>query len=68
MHALSHEASTIVVTLPILVHLGGHGWMAALVVDLGLTVVYAGYAYAFHLAYDRLRPVAPASVSFRFAS
>jgi uncharacterized membrane protein len=42
--------------------------MAALVVDLGLTVVYAGYAYAFHLAYDRLRPVAPASVSFRFAS
>mgnify|MGYP001765785053 CR=1 FL=1 len=68
VHAVSHEASTVVVTLPILVFLGGHGWTEALVVDLGLTLVYAGYAYAFHLAYDRLRPVAPAPVSFRFAS
>jgi uncharacterized membrane protein len=57
VHAMSHEATTVVLTLPILVWLGGHGWREALVIDLGLTGFYAGYAYGFHLIYDRLRPV-----------
>jgi uncharacterized membrane protein len=60
VHAVSHEATTVVVTLPILVWLGGHGWGEALLLDLGLTVLYAVYAYGFHLVYDRLRPVRPA--------
>ena len=60
VHAASHEASTVVVTLPILIWLGGLGLWAALLADLGLTLLYAGYAYVFHLVYDRLRPVQPA--------
>jgi uncharacterized membrane protein len=59
VHAASHEASTVVVTLPILIWLGGLGLWAALLADLGLTLLYAVYAYVFHLVYDRLRPVRP---------
>lgn len=57
VHAASHEATTVVVTLPILIWLGGLGLWAALLADLGLTLLYAAYAYVFHLVYDRLRPV-----------
>lgn len=57
VHALSHEASSVVVTLPVILWLTDHGIGAALLVDLGLTLFYAGYAYLFHLGYDRLRPV-----------
>ncbi len=59
VHATSHEVSAVVVSLPILVWLGGHSVWAALAVDVTLTVVYTAYAYVFHLAYDRLRPVMP---------
>lgn len=59
VHAVSHEATTLVVTLPILMVLGGLSFWAALVVDLGLTALYAVYAYVFHLGYDRLRPMRP---------
>ena len=57
VHAASHEATTVVVTLPILMWLGDMGFWAALVTDLGLTLLYTAYAYLFHLLYDRLRPV-----------
>ena len=57
VHAISHEATTLVVTLPILMGLGGLSFWAALLADLGLTLLYAAYAYVFHLVYDRLRPV-----------
>ncbi|WP_137111492.1 PACE efflux transporter [Rhodobacter sp. SY28-1] len=57
VHAASHEATTVIVTLPILIWLGGMGFWAALLADLGLTLLYAAYAYVFHLIYDRLRPV-----------
>lgn len=33
------------------------GWMAALLADVGLTFLYSAYGYAFHLVFDRLRPV-----------
>lgn len=59
VHAASHEATTVVVTLPILIWLGGLDFWAALLADLGLTLLYAAYAYVFHLVYDRLRPVRP---------
>lgn len=59
VHALSHEATTVVVTLPILIGLGELSVGAALMADLGLTLLYAAYAYVFHLVYDRLRPVRP---------
>lgn len=57
VHAVSHEVSTILVTVPVLVWLGGHGLLEALLLDLGLTALYTAYAYVFHLVYDRLRPV-----------
>jgi uncharacterized membrane protein len=59
VHALSHELSALVLTLPIMIHLGGHNLQEAVLVDLGLTIFYTGYAYVFHLFYDRLRPVQP---------
>ncbi len=62
VHAVSHEASTLVVTLPILMGLGGLTFWAALLVDLGLTLLYTVYAYVFHLVYDRLRPMQPVRV------
>lgn len=57
VHAASHETTALVATTPILVWLGGHGWIEALLLDLALTLFYGVYAYAFHLAYDRLRPM-----------
>jgi uncharacterized membrane protein len=59
VHAISHEATTLVVTLPILMGLGGLSFWAAVLVDLGLTALYTVYAYVFHVVYDRLRPMQP---------
>ena len=59
VHALSHEASGVVVTLPLIMVLGGLSFVEALLADIGLFLFYAGYAYVFHLGYDRLRPVVP---------
>jgi uncharacterized membrane protein len=60
VHALSHEVSVVVVTLPLLMSLGGLDFAKALSANTGLTLLYAGYAYLFHLTFDTLRPVAPA--------
>jgi uncharacterized membrane protein len=59
LHALSHEVTAAVVTVPILMLLSGLGFMEALVADIGLSVVYTIYAYTFHCFYDRLRPIQP---------
>ncbi len=64
LHALSHEVTSLVVTLPLLMWMGGHDMRTALLLDLGLTVFYAGYAYVFHIVYDRLRPL-PAPLAGR---
>ncbi len=57
VHAVSSELSTLVVTLPILIWVGGHSLGKAIAVDLGLTVAYTAYAYGFYLIYDWWRPV-----------
>ncbi len=59
LHALSHEVTAAVVTVPILMFLSDLGFVEALVADIGLSVVYTIYAYAFHCFYDRLRPIQP---------
>jgi uncharacterized membrane protein len=46
-----------VVTWPVIVAMTGLSWGEALLAELGLTLAYAGYAYLYHLGYDRLRPV-----------
>lgn len=57
VHAFSHEVTTLIVTLPIVMVWTRLGLWQALLLDLGLSAFYAAYAYLFHLAYDRLRPV-----------
>jgi len=57
IHAVSHETTSVVVSLPVIMLLTDHGVIVALLIDLWLTVFYTVYAYLFHLAYDRLRPV-----------
>jgi uncharacterized membrane protein len=57
VHAVAHEATAVIVTCPLIVALTGLGWWQALWLDVALTVVYAAYAYVFHLTFDRLRPV-----------
>lgn len=60
IHAASTEVTSIVVTTPVIVLVGGFGWWQALMVDIGLTLVYAAYAYGFHILFDLLRPVCAA--------
>jgi uncharacterized membrane protein len=60
-HALSLEITACAVTLPAVMALGGHSFWQALSIDIGLTLFYAAYAFFFHIAYDRLRPVSHAS-------
>lgn len=56
-HAISHEVTSIVVSLPILIWLGGLGWKEALLADIGLTIFYMAYALVFYRIYDAMRPV-----------
>lgn len=57
LHAIGLEASAVVASCPVIWALTDLGWWGALLADLGLTSAYAAYGYAFHWAYDRLRPV-----------
>jgi uncharacterized membrane protein len=57
LHAFGMEATSLVVTVPAIMLVGGHGFWEAVAVDIGLSVVYVIYAYVFHILYDRLRPV-----------
>jgi uncharacterized membrane protein len=57
LHAVLHETTAVVVTCPVIWALTDLGWVGALLADLGLTLAYTLYAYAFHCVYDRLRPV-----------
>ncbi len=57
IHAITHEGSSFVVTVPLVMLIGDHGVVEALAVDVGLSLLSAAYAYAFHLGYDWLRPV-----------
>lgn len=57
LHAVSHEVTPIVVTLPLILWIGKHSLSDALAVNLGLTLFYVAYAYLFYLIYDRLYPM-----------
>ncbi len=57
VHAITHEASSIFVTLPLIMTIGNLGFWAAAATDVGLTLLYVGYAYVFHVAFDFWRPV-----------
>jgi uncharacterized membrane protein len=59
LHAVLHEATAVIVSCPVIWALTDLGWIDGLLVDLGLTVAYAVYAYLFYWGYDRLRPMQP---------
>jgi uncharacterized membrane protein len=59
LHAFSYELSTLIVTVPLIVWMGGYSWLEALLLDLGLTLFYTAYAWVFHWGFDRLRPIKP---------
>lgn len=59
VHGALLELTSVLVTLPLIVWLTDLGWIEALVADLGLTLLYTAWAWVFHLAYDRWRPVKP---------
>ena len=57
VHAISHEATDTMISLPVIMLVGGYGFWEALAIDIAMTLFYAAYTYLFHLGYDRLRPV-----------
>ena len=59
VHAVSHEATTMFFTLPLILGMTGLGLKEALALDVGLTLFYAAYAYIFHLVFDMVRPMTP---------
>lgn len=57
IQAVSQEVTSLSITLPMLIWLGGHGPRAALATSLSLALFYTVYAFLFHVAWDRWRPV-----------
>ena len=58
VHAASLEITSTLVTVPVILWFTGYGFWRAVLFDVSLTLAYMGYAYLFHLTYDRLRPIA----------
>ena len=56
-HAVVLEIGAVVATTPVISAWTNVGWKAALVEDVGLTLVYSGYAFVFGLSYDWLFPI-----------
>jgi uncharacterized membrane protein len=50
LHALSHEVTSLILTLPLMIFLGGHNLVDALLVDMALTAFYTSYASISPLA------------------
>lgn len=57
VHALSFEATQVIVSCPLIYLITGLSWLEALVADLALTGAYTAYGYLYYWAFDRLRPV-----------
>jgi uncharacterized membrane protein len=57
VHAISLAVSCAIVSIPILVLLGGLSWQEAIIADMGLTVLDAIYAFIFFRLYDFIRPI-----------
>jgi uncharacterized membrane protein/S-adenosylmethionine/arginine decarboxylase-like enzyme len=61
VHAFSHELTSIIVTTPVIMIVGGIGFIDALLIDIGLTIAYTAYAYFFHMTFDFFRPMTQSS-------
>ena len=58
LHALLHETASVLVSVPVIMAVGGHKFLDALAIDLGLIAFYTVYVFGFYLLYDHLRPIA----------
>lgn len=59
VHALSLEGSSVMLSTPVLMWAADLAFLEALLIDIGLTLAYAAYAFLFHLGYDAVRPIGP---------
>lgn len=57
IHAFALEASDMVISVPILMLIGGLDFGQAVIADLGLLLIYVAYTYVYHRVYDWARPV-----------
>lgn len=57
LHAILLESIIAIATTPIIKFVLNISWLDALVADIGLLILYAGYGYVFHIIYDHFRPV-----------
>lgn len=57
VHAVLYEVTSVGMTLPLAMAVGGLSFGQAIGMNIWLTLFYVAYAYAFFLIYDRLRPV-----------
>jgi uncharacterized membrane protein len=57
VHAFGLEASDTLISVPILMILGGLDLRQALIADIALLAVYMAYTYAYHQIFDWLRPI-----------
>mgnify|MGYP001822670520 FL=1 len=57
VHAASLEVTSVALTLPLAMVVGGHSVLQALAVNIGLTLVYTVYGYFYYLVFDLVWPV-----------
>ncbi|NMG66989.1 PACE efflux transporter [Azoarcus indigens] len=67
-HAVGFEGGLLLMSLPVIMHWTGMGWLEALLADLGLASAYVLYAFAFNYLYDRCFPIAPPAAQDGLAS
>jgi uncharacterized membrane protein len=59
LQAVGFEGGLLLMSLPLIVHWTGMGWLEALIADVALATAYLLYAFVFNLAYDRIFPIEP---------
>lgn len=57
VHAAGHEIGAMLVSVPVILALTDHSLAVAVGLDVGLSVFYTAWVWAFCLGYDRVRPV-----------
>lgn len=57
-HTILFEGGLLIFTLPMIVYVLNIGWLAAFLMDIGLTILILIYTFFFNLAYDHIRIIA----------
>ncbi|WP_028115792.1 PACE efflux transporter [Ferrimonas senticii] len=54
-HVLLFESGLLLITVPVMAYMLQVGWLEALLMDIGVTVLITIYAFFYNLAYDHIR-------------